>query len=65
MLLNNQMVNSIVELCNSENETVSINKLNKSICYEEETVEEIIKQTIEDIMVSLDSLSSFSLGIIK
>ncbi|KAL5242997.1 hypothetical protein ACI65C_010407 [Semiaphis heraclei] len=65
VLLNNQMVNSIVELCNSENETVSINKLNKSICYEEETVEEIIKQTIEDIMVSLDSLSSFSLGIIN
>jgi len=59
------MVNSIVELCNSENETVSINTLKKSIWYEEETVEGIIKQTIEDIMVSLDSLSSFSLGIIK
>lgn len=54
-----------MKLCNSKNKTISINKLNESDYYEEETVEEIIEQTIEDIMVSLDSSNSFCFGIIK
>jgi len=63
--LNDKKENSSVELQNNENETYLPITLNKSDYYEDESVEEVIKQTIEDIIVSLDSSNSFCVDLLK
>lgn len=63
--MNDKKENSSVELQNNENETYLPIALNKSYYYEEESVEEVIKQTIEDIIVSLDSSNNFCVDLLK
>ncbi|XP_050057922.1 transcription termination factor 2-like isoform X6 [Aphis gossypii] len=64
-VLNDKKENSSLELQNNENETYLPITLNKSYYYEEESVEEVIKQTIEDIIVSLDSSNSFCVDLLN
>ncbi|XP_025197346.1 MATH and LRR domain-containing protein PFE0570w-like [Melanaphis sacchari] len=63
--LNNQIENSLIELSNNENEIQLEIRLNKSNYYDEESIEEVIKQTIEDIMISLNSSNSCCLDLPK
>ncbi|KAE9527327.1 hypothetical protein AGLY_013025 [Aphis glycines] len=64
-VLNDKKENSSLELQNNENETYLPITLNKSYYYEEESVEEVIKQTIEDIIVSLDPSNSFCVDLLN
>lgn len=59
-----EIENSLAEL-NNENEICLGITLNKNDYYEEESVDEVVKQTIEDIIVSLDSSNSFGVGFLK
>ncbi|XP_016658667.1 putative uncharacterized protein DDB_G0282133 isoform X2 [Acyrthosiphon pisum] len=63
--LNNEIENSIVELyCNSDDKTLSGIK-NKGYSNEEEYAGGIMKHTIEDILVSLESSNSYRHGLIN
>ncbi|CAI6349682.1 unnamed protein product [Macrosiphum euphorbiae] len=63
--LNKDIENSIVELyCNSDDTTLSGIE-NKSYNNEQESARGIMKHTIKDIAVSLESSNSFRLGLIK
>ncbi|XP_060834139.1 metacaspase-2-like isoform X4 [Rhopalosiphum padi] len=59
-----EIENSLAEL-NNENEICLGITLNKNDYYEEESVDEVVKQTIEDIIVSLDSSNSFGVGFLN
>ncbi|XP_026823254.1 ATP-dependent helicase ULS1-like [Rhopalosiphum maidis] len=62
--LSDEIENSLAEL-NNENEKYLGITLNKNDYNEEESVEEVVKQTIEDILVSLDSSNSFCVGLLN
>lgn len=62
--LNNERENSILDLhYNSDNKTL-LRVKNKSDSNQEESVGGIMKQTIKDIAISLDSSNSFRHGLI-
>jgi len=63
--LNKEIENSIVELyCNSDNAAL-LGIKNKSYSNEEESTGGIMKHTIGDIPVSLESSNSYRHGLIK
>jgi len=64
VFFSDEIENSLAEL-NNENEICLGITLNKNDYYEEESVDEVVKQTIEDIIVSLDSSNSFGVGFLK